>query len=466
MSTGSVNASSIVNSIATPLTITTGTSTFATDLQNSVNRAVQIASLPMQMLQNDQSTVTNQITELNNLGSLFNSLQTSLQNLASGSGSNAMAASVDNSSVAQATLSSGALAGTYSVSVLSAGSSSSVISNETTPAVTDPTTADISQSTVFTLTVNGVDYTIQPPDQTLNSLAASINSSGAPIQAVVVNLGTPESPDYHLVLQSTALGDVAMQLNDGSSDLMSSLTTGQNATYTVDGQPPAGISTDSSTVTIAPGVNVTLGSPGTANITVAPSLNSVSSALSSFVNAYNASVTELQKNFGTGGGALVGDPAVLSMQQVLNQVGSYTGSSGSITSLSQLGVEFTQQGTLTFNSSTLNGLSSSQINDALSFLGDPNSGGFLQYATNTLSGITDPTSGILTSDTASLQSQVQQDQTEIANDQDRLNTLQKNLQSQMAAANALIATLQQQTSFLQGMFQYSTSSNPYASTAG
>ena len=75
----------------------------------------------MQMLQNDQSTVTNQITELNNLGSLFNSLQTSLQNLASGSGSNAMAASVDNSSVAQATLSPGALAGTYTVSVLTAG---------------------------------------------------------------------------------------------------------------------------------------------------------------------------------------------------------------------------------------------------------------------------------------------------------------------------------------------------------
>ena len=61
---------------------------------------------------------------------------------------------------------------------------------------------------------------------------------------------------------------------------------------------------------------------------------------------------------------------------------------------------------------------------------------------------------------------MQQDQTEITNDQDRLNTLQKNLQAQMAAANALIATLQQQTSFLQGMFQYSTSSNPYASTAG
>ncbi|HVO43730.1 MAG TPA: hypothetical protein VMT34_13955, partial [Aggregatilineales bacterium] len=60
----------------------------------------------------------------------------------------------------------------------------------------------------------------------------------------------------------------------------------------------------------------------------------------------------------------------------------------------------------------------------------------------------------------------QQDQQEITADQNRLVTLQQNLQAQMAAANALIATLQQQTTFLQGMFQYSTSNNQYASTVG
>ncbi|HUA20622.1 MAG TPA: flagellar filament capping protein FliD [Bryobacteraceae bacterium] len=468
MSTSPVNnSSSVASSIATPLTVTTGTSTFATDLQASVNRAIEIASLPMEAVQNDETTVNSQITELNNLGTLFGNLQTSLQTLASGAGSNAMAASVDNSSVAQASLSAGALPGTYSVDLLTAGSSSSVLSNETSTPVTDPTSQDISQSAVFTLTVDGVDYTIQPPTQTLNSLAASINASGAPVQAVVVNLGTPEAPDYRLVLQSTALGNVSMQLNDGTNDLMSSLTTGQDASYTVDGQPPGGITTDASTVTVAPGVNVTLGNTtGVANITVSSSLNSVSSALSSFVNSFNAVVAELQKNFGTGGGALVGDPSVLNMQQVLDQVVNYTGSGGSITSLAQLGVEFTQQGTLTFDSSALSDLSPSQINDALTFLGNPNSGGFLQNATNTLDQVTDPTDGIIVSDTGSLQNELTQDQTEVTNDQQRLTTLQQNLQAQMAQANALIAQLQQQTTFLEGMFQYSTSNNPYASSVG
>jgi hypothetical protein len=36
----------------------------------------------------------------------------------------------------------------------------------------------------------------------------------------------------------------------------------------------------------------------------------------------------------------------------------------------------------------------------------------------------------------------------------------------MAQANALIAQLQQQNTLLQGLFQYDTSNNPNAATAG
>ena len=90
---------------------------------------------------------------------------------------------------------------------------------------------------------------------------------------------------------------------------------------------------------------------------------------------------------------------------------SYTGSGGSITSLAQLGVEFTQQGTLTFDSSALAGLSQTQISDALTFLGDPNSGGFLQFANNTLNSITDPITGVVATETQTLQNQNQNDQT-------------------------------------------------------
>jgi len=456
--------------ITSPQTTITGSSTFATDLQNSVTRAVSIASLPIQQLTADQNQVSSQVSELNQLGSLFSTLQTSVQSITSGTGSNALTASVSDSSVVQASVTSGALAGTYSVQVLDPGSTSSAISNAGSTPVTDPTSQNISPSTDFTLIVNGTSYDIQPSAPNLNALASAINSSGAPVQALVVNLGSPEQPDYRLTIQSTALDNVAIQLNDGANDsgtdLMSSLTTGNNASYTVDGQPPSGISSDSGTVTIAPGVNVTLQSAGTSNVTVSSSTSSLSNALSSFVSAYNGVVSELQKNHGQNGAALTGDSSVLEMQNALTQLMTYTGSSGSITNLTQLGIQYTQQGTLTFDPTALSGLSQTQISDAMSFLGDPASGGFLQFASNTLSSINDPTVGIIATETQAKQTQIQQDQDSINETQARVTQLQTNLQNQMAAADALIATLQQQSTFLQGLFQYSTSNNPYAPTAG
>jgi flagellar hook-associated protein 2 len=463
MSSSTNSITSLAASLANPQSSTTGSSTFASDLQASVNRALEIASLPMQELENDQSTISGQVSELNTLGGLFNSLQTSLQAVGPGTGGSSVQAAVSDQSVLSASVTGSPLPGTYTVQVLNAGSSSSAISNSATP-VTDPTSEDISSSSSFTLTVGTSTYTVTASD--LNDLAAGINSSGAPVQAVVVNLGSPASPNYQLSLQATGLGGVALQLNDGTSNLLTSLNTGTDASYTVDGQPPAGISTDSSTVTIAPGLSVDLAAVGTSTVTVSSSLSSVSSELSSFVTAYNAAFGELEKNFGQNGGALVGDSTVLDMQQALNQMISYSGTGGSITSLAQLGVEFTQQGTLTFNSSAIAGLSSSQINDALTFLGGTTTGGFLEYANNTLNGITDPVAGSVATETQTLQSENQNDQTEITNDQAKLTLMQTNLQEQMAQANALIAALQTRTTFLEGLFQADTSNNPDASTAG
>jgi len=90
----------------------------------------------------------------------------------------------------------------------------------------------------------------------------------------------------------------------------------------------------------------------------------------------------------------------------------------------------------------------------------------VQYANNTLDSITDPSTGVVVTDTQSLQNQNTQDQAEIANDQAQLTLLQTNLNAQMAEANALIARLQNQNTFLQGLFQASTSNNPNASTVG
>src|ERR1700677_524158 len=100
MSTSSVNSlTSTAAALGAPQTSTTGTSTFASDLQASVTRAIEIASLPMQALQADQSSISGETSELSTLGGLFNSLQTSLQAITTGTGSNALQATTSDQCV-------------------------------------------------------------------------------------------------------------------------------------------------------------------------------------------------------------------------------------------------------------------------------------------------------------------------------------------------------------------------------
>ena len=210
-SSGSI--ASLATSLAAPQTSGTGTSSFASDLEASVSRALEIASLPMQALQADQSTISGKTSELSTLGNLFDSLQTSLQAIGSGTGSSALQAAVGDQSVLSASVTGNALPGTYTVQVLNAGSSSSAISNSAT-AVTDPSTEDISGSSSFTLTVGTSTYTITADN--LNDLAAAINSSGAAVQAVVVNLGSPTSPMTNVgavTCCAEAIGDCSRQMS-------------------------------------------------------------------------------------------------------------------------------------------------------------------------------------------------------------------------------------------------------------
>jgi len=470
MSTSSV--SSLTNSIlnaTNPQSTTTGSSTFSTDLQSAVTRALQIAALPSQLVQADINTISGESQELTQLGSLFSGVQNSVSALSSAASGGAQSASVSDRSVLSASLTGNALPGTYSVTVLDPGSESSAISIAPQPPVTDPSGQSISQSNSFTLTVNGTIYALQPVTENLNSLAQAINNSGAPVQAVIVNLGSPSSPDYRLVLQGTALGNSTIQLTDSNNNsLLNPLNSGTDASYQVNGQPPAGISSTSANVTIAPGLNVDLEAAGTSSITVAASVSNLSSALSNFVSAYNSALSEVQKNQGQNGGALTGNGIVLSMQQVLEQLGAYNSgsSTSSITNLTQLGVTFTRQGTLSFDATALSGLSQTQIQDAVSFLGSTTTGGFLQFANNSLNSLTDPTNGAIALQTTAYQTQTTSDQNKLTADNAQLTQLQNNLNAQMAAANALITTLQNENTLLQGLFQADTSNNQNAGTVG
>jgi len=425
-------------------------SKYSTDLQQVLSRAVAIASLPLNQLNSQLSDLQNRSTALTSLNGKFSALQTALQGFSNSVVSSS--AQVSNSSVLTAQSDSTAKAGTYAIHVISAGAPSSALSQDGLPGVQNPFNQSITTSGSLTLTVGGTPVTVTPTSNTLSALADAINASGANVTATIVNLGSPSAPDYRLSVQSTKLGNITIQLNDGGQDLLGALSAGSEAQYQINGQPATPISSDSSTVTIAPGVTVDLLQSGDSNVVVSQSSSAQADALSSFVAAYNAAVDELSLNRGKGGGALTGDGLIYTVSQSLRNMTSFVVGSGAVQNLTDLGLTFDKTGHLSFNQTVFGNVSAAHPNDVSAFLGSPSTGGFLKDATDTLNGLEDPTTGTIESTMASAQTAIDNQNRKISDAQDRLDLLTASLTAKIDAADALIASLEQQQSYFTTLF--------------
>jgi flagellar hook-associated protein 2 len=429
-----------------------GNSAFSSDLQQVITRAVNIASLPITQMQNQLSALTGQQTELQTLGSKFQSLQNALDSIGSASSADSFSATVDNSSVASASVSSGAQGGNYSVNILSVGSQTNTISPNSLLAVADPSSSNISSSSAFTLTVDGQTFSISDADNSLNGLAKAINASGSGVQATIVNVGG-SAPDYRLSLQGAHYAPTSIQLNDGTQDLLNTLATGDYVSYQVNGADTTATG-DSRTFSISPGVTIEALTTGTANIGVTQNVAGIQNALSSFVTAFNSAVDELQKNRGQNGGALAGQSVVSQLSDALRSLAGYTPDSGSpaIQSIADLGLTFDQTGHLQFDSSVYSAAAASSLPDVLNFLGSESGGGFLQATHTILTGITDSTTGVVASDISTTGASVTNLTKQISSKQDSVTQMQTALIQQMSRADAAISAMEQQLTQITNLF--------------
>ena len=423
-----------------------GQSKYASDFQQVLTRAVAIASLPLQGLTNEVSTLTAQQSALNSLSSTFTSLQTAIQNL--GAAATSVQAVSSNSSEITASATNSALPGTYTVSVGTLGSETTTISNPGSPVVTDPTSGNISSSSSYTLTINGTGHTITPTGSSLDDLASAINNSGLAVQATVVNVGTNASPDYRLSVTSNNLAADTLQLNDGSTDLLTQIAPGAPTSLTINGVPTT---SNSSQVTLAPGVTINILQSTATPVTVRVSQNNtgLSNSLQGFVSAYNSARDAINGQYGQNAGPLSGDSIVLSLSQVLDSLTQYSGGTSGLTSLATLGVTVDPTGHLTFDPTALAGMSNA---DVQGFLGSATTGGFLQAATNQMNEVTDPTAGLFTTSLASISAQIGDENSLISQETDRINQMTATLQQKLSAADATISVLQTQFTYMSGLF--------------
>ncbi len=442
-----------------------GSSTFSSSFQQVLQRAVQIASLPLTQMQTTVSTLQSQQASLASLEATFSSLQNSIQNIGAALQSS-LTANVSNPNAVNASASASALPGTYTIQVDNLGSSTTDLSKAGLTTVTDPTTGNISSSSTFTLTVNGVNTTITPSGSSLESLATAINDSTAGVQATIVNLGSTTSPDYRLAITSNNLSADTIQLTDsGNNSLLDTLQTGTNAQYKVNGIG-TDIQSTSRQVTLAPGLTANLLQQTTSPVTISVSndYSALQNTLSQFVTAYNSAVDALAQQRGQNAGPLSGNSIIYQLQNTLGSISQYSGVSGNVNTLASLGVTVDQTGHLSFDPTAFQNLNSTDVQN---FLGSTSSGGFLQAANNGLTQASDSTSGEIASSINTVQGQITNENNLIAQEQTRITDLQNNLTQQLSEADAAIATLQSQKTYFTDLFaaEY-LNNNTNSSTTG
>jgi flagellar hook-associated protein 2 len=335
------------------------------------------------------------------------------------------------------------------------------------PPVTDPTTSGISSSTTFTLTVgSATPITITPASTDLQDLASAINSqSDGEVTATLVNVGSTSSPDYRLSLLSTNLVTGAIDLTDSSDTNLTSsstTTTGSLASYEIDGQSPP-ITSTSRTITLSTGLQLTLlaksASGASTTVTVADNPAALASAFSTFAGSYNAAVDAIAQYHGAGGGALEGDSILQTLSGVLTQLGNYNNGTPA-SALANFGITLDETGQLSVNTTAFTTAANANFPTLLSTLGGATTGGFLQAATNLLTGVEDPATGALKVEEASVASQITNQQATITNEQARVTLLQTNLTQQIAQADTAIAEMETQVTYVTGLFaQYTGTIN-------
>jgi len=325
----------------------------------------------------------------------------------------------------------------------------------------DPTADASGNPTQYTLTIGGTTQTFSATDNSAESVAAAINAlSGSPVQANVVDVGTASQPDYRLQLIDNTGSGKAPQLTRSTPFNLQTQGTppGSLATYEIANSGKT-VSSDSRDVTIAAGTTLTLAGTGETDVTVTQSASTLSTALSGFADAYNAAVAELAKQYGQAGGPLQGESIVYELSQSLGQMSTYYSSASGSVSMADLGFTLNDDGTLTY--SPLNMMSTDLSNSAgvIAFLGSATGGGFLQAATNAMNNIETPTTGLLKSTETALQSQISSLGTTIATKQAQVQQLQTNLTNQMATADAAIANMEQQYSYMTSVYQAQQTAN-------
>jgi flagellar hook-associated protein 2 len=414
----------------------TGGSSYAKDFQNVVSRAVSIASLPIVQLTSEQTALTGQSQELSTIDDKVAAVEAALAGIGQALTSS-FDTSISDDAVLDNTVGEGAVEGNYSLLVSDAGAYSTMMTETWVEAE--------GAAHAYTLTIGADSFDVSPLDNSAAAVAAAINKGyGDKVHATVVYV---DESDYRVSLQSVGLTTDLLDLSDGGS-LKFNQTAGRPAQYEVNGSGIT-VSSDTRTVTIADGVTVSFKSSSaeSVDLTVTRSTSALNSALTAFVTAYNAAVGELDTQRGSATGALQGNPIVSQISAELSALVTYT-ASGAFSGLRDLGIELQLDGTVTQNQFQLIAADLKNPAGITSFVAS-----FAESAEEIMTRLRDPLNGLIATAESDFELRLDEMTERIAAKQAEVDALQVRLLDQMAIADALVASMEQQYGYMASMFQ-------------
>lgn len=365
------------------------------DVNGIVAKLMAVESQPLTLMQKREASFQAKLSAYGTLKGALASFQTSVSALNSVSKFQSMTATSSDTTVLSASATSLATPGNYSVTVSALAQAQTISS-----AAQTSTSAAIGAGTSTTLTFqfgtisggtltsgiySGSNFTqdatqatgtvvIDSTNNSLQGIRDAINAAKVGVTASIVSDGNPTSP-YHLLLTSNNSGLAkSMKITSSAGDAsitsllaydpaatqnLTQTSVAQNAALTVNG---LAISSASNAVIGAiSGATLNLIKAGTSNLIFANDTASVVSAVQALVTSYNttnASLNSLTRvNPSTKqAGILVGDsPTQLIQARMRSTLSTALSGLGSntLTNISQIGVTFLKDGTLSLDSAKL-----------------------------------------------------------------------------------------------------------------
>lgn len=373
-------------------------------------------------------------------------------------------ADVEDSTIFTATASSTALSGNYIISDITTLAQSHKVA--ASGSADKATTTVLSNGGTFQFTINGTQTTITATaDLTLEGLASEINSSSGALTATIINDGDALNP-YRLILTSDTTGAtsaITVDTDDSTLNMDVTVTTlqaAQDASFKLDGLT---ITKSSNTVTDAlDGVSFTLkkaaGTGSSYTLSVSNDTDTIKANISALVDGYNDVIDYINTNdtYDTEtseGGPLFNEVSTRSIQRRMSAIITMgiSGLSSDTKILAQIGVKTTSDGTLTLNETTLKDKLTSDFDDVMAlFIDDTATAieGVGKQLYDVLHDITDFSVGATTIRKKGIQDTIDRYVKDILVEEQRLLDYEEDLKRRFASLEAILSTMNSQSSFL------------------